>query len=60
MDRKDCTAETPMSMEDKAKYYWIHHDAVDVEPFFNLMLYRCPHCGLTFHALPRNTNGQSA
>lgn len=53
MERRDCTAEAPMNMEERHKYYWIHHDAKEVEPFFNLMLYKCPHCGMTFHARPR-------
>lgn len=42
-----------MPLSDKDKYRWIHADAVDVMPFFNLMVYQCPHCGLGFHALPR-------
>ena len=53
LERRYCTAEAPMPREDKDKYQWGHGDAVDIGPFFNLRLYECPHCRLTFHALPR-------
>jgi hypothetical protein len=57
LERRHCTAEAPMPMEDRAKFLWIHHDAEDVGPFFNLRLYKCPHCGFTFNAAPRETTG---
>jgi uncharacterized Fe-S cluster protein YjdI len=53
LHRRYCTAEHPMPIEDKDRYQWGHPDAVEVEPFFNLVIYTCPHCNHTFHALPR-------
>lgn len=53
LSRRICTAEEPMKEEDKSKYQWGHPDAKYVEPFFNLALYTCPHCNLTFHTQPR-------
>jgi hypothetical protein len=50
LERRYCEAGSPMPMADKDRYQWGHGDAVFVEPFFNLGLYKCPHCGLTFHA----------
>ncbi len=44
-----CSKEQPMAMEDRQKYYWSHPDATFLRPFFNLGLYQCPHCNLTFH-----------
>lgn len=52
LPRRYCTADSPMPMADTDKYQWGHGDAVALGPFFNLVLYRCPHCGLTFHAAP--------
>jgi hypothetical protein len=54
MIRKECTADASMPGEDRHKYFWIHADAQEVGDFFNLKLYQCPHCGLTFHAPPRD------
>lgn len=53
LDPRACTAEEPMPIADKDRYFWIHGDAVDVGPFFNMRLYTCPHCGRTFHANAR-------
>lgn len=53
LPRRYCEAGSPMPIEDKDKYQWGHPDAADVGPFFNLRLYRCPHCDITFHAPPR-------
>jgi hypothetical protein len=50
LPRRYCEAASPMPEADKDRYQWGHGDAVFVEPFFNLGLYKCPHCGLTFHA----------
>lgn len=52
-----CTKEHPMPREqdrDQMGQHWIHVDAVEKGPFFNLRLYECPNCGITFHALPRS------
>jgi hypothetical protein len=59
LERRECTADAPMPIADKDKAFWIHHDAVDVGGFFNLSLFTCPHCNLTFHALPRPDPGQA-
>jgi hypothetical protein len=48
LPQRTCSAAEPM--EDKNVYQWGHPDAEAVRPFFNLMLYRCPHCSLVFHA----------
>ena len=50
LPRRLCDAENPMPTADKDRYHWSHPDAEYVEPFFNLGIYRCPHCKLTFHA----------
>lgn len=57
LPRRYCTAASPMTVADKDKYQWGHPDATEVMPFFNLVVYRCPHCGLHFHA-PARTEGQ--
>lgn len=56
MERRFCTADAPMPMEQKDVFRWSHPDAQPVRPFFNLMIYECPHCKLTFHALPPITD----
>lgn len=53
MEERRCTAEAPMPIEQKDDYFWIHAEAQAREPFFNLMLYECPHCGLWFPARHR-------
>lgn len=53
LERRYCEAAAPMPPEDKDRYLWGHGDAVAVRPFFNLVLYTCPHCQHTFTALPR-------
>jgi hypothetical protein len=53
LPRRYCVKDSPMPMADKDKYQWGHPDAVDVGPFLNLRLYRCPYCDLTFHAPAR-------
>lgn len=53
LPRRYCEAGNPMPMADKDKYQWGHPDAVEVAPLYNLMIYRCPHCGLHFHAPAR-------
>jgi hypothetical protein len=50
LPRRYCEAGSPMPMEDKDRYQWGHGDAEFIEPFLNLGLYKCPHCGLTFTA----------
>lgn len=50
LPRRYCEADSPMQQADKDRYQWGHPDAEFIEPFFNLGIYRCPHCGLTFHA----------
>lgn len=52
LERKFCTKEFPMPMEDKDKYRWSHPDAAFHAPFFNLHTYHCPHCGLYFNVAP--------
>jgi hypothetical protein len=54
LPRRLCDAASPMPMADKDRFQWSHPDAEFIEPFFNLGLYKCPHCKLTFHA-PRRT-----
>jgi hypothetical protein len=51
--RRYCTADSPMPHEDRDRYQWGHPDATEVMPFFNLVVYTCPHCKHTFHAEPR-------
>lgn len=53
LERRVCTGDSPMVMEDKDRFRWGHPDAVEVQPFLNLVICRCPHCGLTFSCLPR-------
>lgn len=53
LERRDCTAQAPMPMADRNRFYWIHADAADVGAFLNMRLYTCPSCGFTFHAPPR-------
>lgn len=53
MEKRYCTAAAPMPPEQKDAFFWIHADAQEVMPFFNLVVYECPHCKLAFHALPR-------
>lgn len=53
MEERRCTADAPMPVEQKDLYFWIHADAQDRLPFFNLTVYECPHCGLWFSARPR-------
>lgn len=53
LPRRYCEAGAPMPMADRNRYQWGHPDAVEVRPFFNLVIYRCPHCQLEFHAAPR-------
>ena len=53
LPRRTCTADEPMRHEDRDRYQWGHPDAVEVMPFFNLVVYTCPHCKHTFHAEPR-------
>lgn len=55
LERRACTATTPMPLADKGKFYWIHGDATDAGQFLNWRLYTCPHCDITFHAAPRDT-----
>jgi len=50
LPRRYCEKDSPMPAADKDKYQWGHPDAEDVGAFFNLRLYKCPYCGLTFHA----------
>lgn len=54
LSRRWCTADSPMAPADRDSYQWGHPDAVDVAPLYNLMIYTCPHCGLTFHAPKRH------
>lgn len=54
MIERRCTAAAPMPMEQKDAYFWIHADAKEVVPFFNLVAYQCQNCGLTFCARPRD------
>lgn len=53
LPRRHCTASEPMKMADKDSYQWGHPDATYVSDFFNLAIFQCPNCGLTFHAPPR-------
>lgn len=39
-----------MQLADKSNYQWGHPDAEYIEPLYNLGIYHCPHCDLTFHA----------
>lgn len=55
LPRRICTGESPMPAEDKDKYQWGHPDAKFLRDFFNLGIYRCPHCELTFHAPKRKS-----
>jgi hypothetical protein len=56
---RTCTASEPMRHEDKDRYFWTHMDADEVMPFFNLVVYKCRHCGHTFHAEPRQPNKET-
>jgi hypothetical protein len=53
LPRRYCTAASPMQAADKDKYQWGHPDAAPLRPWFNLVIYLCPHCALEFHAPPR-------
>lgn len=53
LPRRYCTDDSPMQMQDKDAYQWGHPDAYRVRAFFNLAIYQCPHCNLTFHAPER-------
>jgi hypothetical protein len=53
LPRRHCTEDSPMQMQDKDAYQWGHPDAGRIRSFFNLAIYQCPHCGLTFHAPER-------
>jgi hypothetical protein len=53
LPRRFCTPEQPMQHEERDHYQWSHPDAAEVMPFFNLVVYTCPHCKHTFHAEPR-------
>ena len=53
LERRVCTADAPMQAVDKDRYRWGHPDAVEVQPYFNLVLCHCPHCDLSFTCLPR-------
>jgi hypothetical protein len=53
LPRRYCTADSPMDMADKNNYQWGHPDAVEAEPFHNLVIYVCPHCRLAFHGPKR-------
>ena len=53
LPRRYCTDASPMQMRDKDDYQWGHPDAYRVGAFFNLAIYQCPHCRLTFHAPER-------
>ncbi len=55
LERRCCTAGSPMAEADKDKFMWGHPDAKAIEPFFNLVRYECPHCKLSFNASPRET-----
>ena len=52
LERRFCTALSPMQPADKDRYRWGHPDAVILKPFFNLVLCECPHCKLAFTCLP--------
>lgn len=58
LPRRTCTAASPMPMADRDKYQWGHPDATGVAPWYNLTIYLCPHCGITFHAPARGKAGQ--
>ena len=53
LPRRYCPDASPMQMRDKDDYQWGHPDAYRVGAFFNLAIYQCPHCRLTFHAPER-------
>lgn len=53
LPHQTCDADKPMPQADKDRFQWTHADAEYIEPFFNLALYKCPNCGLTFHAARR-------
>jgi hypothetical protein len=52
LERRICTKEHPMPLEEMRKYQWGHPDARKSGEFFNLWLYTCPNCGITFHDFP--------
>lgn len=53
LPRRYCTDASPMQMRDKDNYQWGHPDAYRIGAFFNLAIYQCPHCWMTFHAPER-------
>jgi hypothetical protein len=53
LPRRMCTADSPMPAALRDNYQWSHPEAEAVQPFFNLVIYTCPHCNHTFHAEPR-------
>lgn len=55
LPRRYCTADSPMAQADRDAYQWGHPDATAVAPWYNLTIYLCPHCGITFHAPKRET-----
>jgi hypothetical protein len=52
LERRVCTAASPMQRADKDLYWWGHPDAVKLRPFFNLVLYECPNCKMAFTCFP--------
>lgn len=52
MERRICTAASPMAMADRDTYRWGHPDAKQVGTYFNLITCACPHCGLRFNCVP--------
>ncbi len=48
LPRRTCTADAPMRPEDRTRFRWSHHDAVQDGEFLNLMRATCPHCKLSF------------
>lgn len=52
LEQRTCTAEAPMPLDDKDNFRWHHPDAVEIKPFFNLVLCECPHCKFSFTCLP--------
>lgn len=53
LPRRLCTQAEPMQHEFRDHYQWSHPEAEAVQPYFNLVVYTCPHCKHTFHAEPR-------
>jgi len=55
LERRLCTADSPMASIDVENYRWSHPDATVIRrlPAANVVfLCHCPHCGLTFPTLP--------